>query len=218
GIWTATGLGAAGDLREGSTTARFGYTYYTFFKNGRVLRDLPPEGLLSFKQRFWAQHFVGRFGRYEVRDDAVLLTFPQPGKASVRETLQRRGADLARGETTLTNVLCDEAVLEGTFLRAEWRQLGAYYDKGITFAPDGHFSDLGINSTVNIGWWLGGDCTMRDPTAKPGKGTWRVKSNTLELLYEDGRRRRFGFHLYGDESKDKPKAIVLNGNVLVRRE
>ncbi|MCB9933892.1 MAG: hypothetical protein H6841_10775 [Planctomycetes bacterium] len=216
GIYGASGLGAAGDPREGITTAKFRWRYYTFLADGRVLREIPPEGLLNFRFEFWQQYFVNDCGRYTLKDDVVEMTFTRADGGELKETLKRRGEELLDGDKPYRK-LPGEAGLKGTFMRHDVESLGEYYKVGITFNEDGSFDDAGFNARVNIGWWVGGDCVLRDLEATPGKGTWKVAANTLELLYEDGRRRRFGFHRYTDEPGEAPRLIVLNGNVLLRQ-
>ncbi len=211
GLYGASGLGAAGDPREGITTAKFRWRYFAFFADGRVMRMIPPEGLMCFSFDYWQQRYPGDCGKYTLKDGTVEMAFGE-----LKETLKVKGDELMDGDKPYSK-LAGEAKLSGRFLRHDASNLGETYRKGITFNADGTFDDDGFNSTINVGWWVGGDCVLRDLKAEPGTGAWRIASNTLELLYNDGRRRRFAFHLYTDEPADNPKAIVLNGNVLTQQ-
>ncbi|MBZ0135561.1 MAG: hypothetical protein K8I27_04210 [Planctomycetes bacterium] len=213
GIYGATGLGAAGDPREEITTAKYRWRYYTFFADGRVMRIVPPEGLLCFKFEYWQQRYPGDCGKYALKNDVVEMTFARADGSTWTEKLKRKGDELLDGDKPY-RPLDGRAKLKGTFMRHDVESMGEYYKLGITFKEDSTFDDAGFNSRVNIGWWVGGDCELRDIEVIPGKGTWTVANNTLELLYEDGRRRRFAFHRYPGEPENNPAAIVLNGNVL----
>ena len=215
GIYGATKLSAAGDPREGIGTVDFRWSYYTFFADGRVMRMIPPEGLLSFRFEYWQQHYGRDCGRYVMKEDRVEMTFDLGDGKTDSVTLKRKGADLLDGDKPFAK-LAGTAKLKGKFRRINAEQYSEQRRQEITFHEDGSFEDEGFNSTINIGWWVGGDCSLRDMDPVPGKGKWRAEKNTLELIYEDGRRRRFAFHRYTDQPEDNPKLIVLNGNLLSR--
>lgn len=187
------------------------FKYYTFFPDGRVLRQMPPEGLLSFRYEFWQQHYKFDCGRYKIDGDQVVVTLDRPEGEPEVVKLKREGDILVNGDVKYRPIAQDQPKPEGRWLRMNHEKREELFQLGITFNKDGTFKDEGFNSTTRIGWWCGSDYLLRDVEAGPvaGAGKWRVEKNTLELVYDDGRKRRFGYHMHESDGK---KHLVLNGD------
>jgi hypothetical protein len=194
---------------------RVGYLYLLFFKDGTVFTRIPSEGLLSFDVDFLRQEYPLNFGTYTVKDDLVTVTVGDAANPWVA-TYTRKGDDLDKGEVVYKRIKNDAPDLAGRYMKLGWEVHSEQYRKGITFAKDGTFDDEGFNSMMDLRWWCGGHYWLLEQEAEPGKGKWRVEKNTLELIYEDGRKRRYGFHIHEEEGKDKTKYLVLNSKFMMR--
>jgi hypothetical protein len=51
---------------------------------------------------------------------------------------------------------------------------------------------------------------------RPGKGTYRVVSNSLVLLYADGRKVRANFHLEDHGNKDNVADFIISTRRFVK--
>jgi hypothetical protein len=213
GIYGMPGMRATGV--SGPSANELVFKYYTFFADGRVLRQMPPEGLLSFRFEHWQQYFKFDCGRYKVEGDNVVVTLNRPEGAPEVLTYKREGDALVNGDVKYRLIAPDQPKPEGRWLRHGHEGREERFQLGITFNKDGSFKDEGFNSTTRIGWWCGSDFLLRDVEAgaNPGAGKWRVEKNTLELIYEDGRMRRFGYHV---QESDGRKQMVLNGEYFAR--
>jgi len=52
----------------------------------------------------------------------------------------------------------------------------------------------------------------------PGRGTYRVGSNSLVLLYADGRKVRANFHLADHATKDNVTGFIISTRRFVKVE
>jgi hypothetical protein len=194
---------------------RVGYLYMLFFKDGTMFTRMPSEGLLSFDPAYLRLEYPLNFGTYTVKDDVVTVTTGAAENPYVA-TYTRKGDDLHKGEVVYRHIKDDKPALSGRYMKLGWEATTEKYRKGITFKEDGSFDDEGFNSMMDLRWWCGSYYWLQDSEAEPGKGTWRVEKNTLELIYEDGRKRRFGFHIHEEEGKEKTKYLVLNSKFMMR--
>jgi hypothetical protein len=213
GIYGMPGMRATGV--SGPSANELVFKYYTFFPDGRVLRQMPPEGLLNFRYEHWQQHFKFDCGRYRVEGDTVVVTLDRPDREPEVVTFKRDGETLVNGDVKYRRIAQDQPKPEGRWLRNGHEGREERFRLGITFNKDGSFKDEGFNSTTRIGWWCGSDFLLRDvePGAVPGAGKWRVERNTLELVYEDGRKRRFGYHTHESDGRTY---LLLNGEYFSR--
>lgn len=189
--------------------------YFTFFPDGRLMRLMPPEGLLSFRYEHWQQANPFSCGRYTVAGDEVTITLARPQGEAEIVTFKREGDTLVRGTARYTPAPASPAKPEGRWLRTGWRGRDERFRLGITFGKDGTFKDEGFGCTMRSSWWCSPDYLMRDMEAgpQPGAGSWRIEKNSLELIYADGRKRRYGYDSF---EQDGGKYLVLNGDYLER--
>jgi hypothetical protein len=204
-------------MGSGETVIRSGYRYLLFLKDGRVFNRMPPEGLLSFDIDYWKQEFASNVGTYTVEGDIVTVV-TKSDRLTFTSRLTRKGGDLIEKESAFKPLQDEKPDLRGRYMKTERHKHAERFHKGITFGADGRFEDEGFNAMLDLRWWCGDYFWIKEPSALPGKGTWRVAKHTLELLYEDGRKRRFGFHVHENEGGKGAKYIVLNGHFLDRLE
>ncbi|MCB9893476.1 MAG: hypothetical protein H6839_03400 [Planctomycetes bacterium] len=195
-------------------TFRPGYYYLLFFKDGTVVTRMPPEGLLSLNPEFLKQEFAANFGTYTVKDDVVTVTTGSADAPYVT-TYTRKGGELKKGDAVYRPVKDDKPVLSGRYIYSRWGARDEKYRKSITFNENGSFDDEGFNVLLAARWWCGDAYWLFEQEPEPGKGTWRVEKNTLELIYEDGRKRRYGFHIH-EEDGGKTRSLVLNSKLMIR--
>ncbi len=100
--------------------------------------------------------------------------------------------------------------LEGTFRRADYKTLYAGSQQGITFTPDGRFSDEGVfkAAAVMVRQPVGNGYDFDD--GAPGSGTYRIANYTLELTYSDRKVKRTSIFLEPGASKTGVREFYLN--------
>ncbi len=211
GIYTLSGQRAVS--ADGKTEP--GLWYLTFFADGTVIRQLPPEGLLNFRMDYWRQYYTSDCGTWQINGDSVAVTLARPNGTPESLWFTRKGDTLEDGRLVYRRIADAQPRPEGRYLRQGWETRDKKLQLGITFNADGTFKDEGIGATLALAWWCGSNFVLRDSLAgqKPGQGKWRVAQNTLELIYSDGRKRRIGCHLHETEGT---KYLVLNGELLVK--
>lgn len=105
---------------------------------------------------------------------------------------------------------CNGLRLNGTFKRSDWKE--AYgLKQSISFTPDGAFTDEGALKRTQ--WdFVGAPRPVHDP-GLPGRGSYYIASNSLVLVYDDGRKRRISFcrDFREGASQDPIESYVMNG-------
>lgn len=189
--------------------------YFTFFPDGRVIRQMPPEGLLNFRMDHWQRYYSRDCGTWQINGDSVAISLGNPGGPPEVVWFIRRGDTLVDGRLEYRRVADAQPRPQGRWLRYGWETRDKKQQLGITFNQDGTFKDEGFGSTLLTGWWQGANFVLRDAAigATPGEGKWRVEKNTLELVYSDGRKRRYGCHMHESEGVSY---LVLNGEYMVK--
>jgi len=100
------------------------------------------------------------------------------------------------------------------FYRADWQE-EISVKQGITFSRDGTFTDEGfLSGAISTWWWA--DRGLVNAEFPPGKGTYRVVSNSLVLLYADGRKVRANFHLADPATKDNVTGFIISTRRFVK--
>jgi hypothetical protein len=213
GIWGFQSLVVAGYDAFFLPIYRVGYRYMLFFKDGTMTTRMPPEGLLCLDVPFMRQEFPESFGTYTVKGDEVTVTTGTAESPTIA-AYTRKGDNLVREAAVFKPLRTEPPALKGRWMKLGWEAHSEQYRKGITFADDGTFADEGFNSTMDLRWWCGDYYWLLEQEAEPGKGTWRVEKNTLELIYDDGRKRRYGFHMHVDEKDNSIQHPVLNSKFM----
>jgi len=200
-------------------STRSSYAYVLLFKDGRALLMMPPEGLLSFDLEFWKQEHASRLGRYEVKGETVTVW---DSRGEVKYTFTLKDGDLHLPKVVFRRIKDQKPTLNGRYISIDHERKSWHFRKGITFWPNGAFEDEGFNSTLALRWWCGDWYWQIDSIAYPGRGKWRIENQTLELIYLDGRKRRFGFNLHTkddgtrDMDGEHEKYLVLNSKYMTR--
>lgn len=212
GVWAMPGQRATG--LQGNPYELV-MKYYTFFADGRVIRQMPPEGLLSFRMEHWERYYTRDCGTWQINGDSVDIRLGPPGQQPEVVWFTRKGDTLVDGQVVYRRIADAQPRPEGRWLRVGWQGRDKRFQLGITFNRDGTFKDEGFGATMRFTWWCGADYLLRDMEAgaRPGEGKWRVEKNTLELIYADGRKRRIGCHTWDN---DGTTYLVLNGEYLVK--
>ncbi|MBE7492335.1 MAG: hypothetical protein HS108_11335 [Planctomycetes bacterium] len=189
--------------------------YLTFFPDGRVMRMMPPEGLLNCRVDHWERYYARDCGRWQVNGDSLDIRLGPPGTEPEVIWLTLRGDTLEDRGILYRRVPAAPPRPEGRWLHHDWQAREKKQQLGITFSRDGTFKDEGFGATLRTGWWQGAEFVLQDALIGPktGEGKWRVEKNTLELVYTDGRKRRYGCHMH---EEDGVRYLVLNGEFLVQ--
>lgn len=218
GLWGRASFEVDTLNRFGFTT-RSSYSYVLLFKDGRALTMMPPEGLLSFDLEFWKNEHASKLGRYEVKGETVTVWDAQ---GEVKHTFTLKDGDLHLTKVVFRRIKDQKPTLNGRYISIDHERKSWQFRKAITFWPTGEFEDEGFNSTLGLRWWCGDFYWQIDQPAQPGRGKWRIENQTLELIYLDGRKRRFGFNLHtkDDGTRDMDgvheKYLVLNSKYMTR--
>jgi hypothetical protein len=194
---------------------RVAYLYLLFFKDGTVFTRMPSEGLLCLDVASLKLEHPLSFGSYTVKGDLVTVTTGSAESPTVN-TYTRSGDDLTKGTIAYTRIKDDAPDLAGRYMKLGWDGYASQWRKGITFGADGTFDDEGFNSMLGLRWWCAENYWLLEHEPEPGKGKWRAEKNTLELIYEDGRKRRFGFHMHQDETDKATRYPVLNSYFMTK--
>ncbi len=191
---------------------------WCFFPDGRCYYGMPTEGLDNFSYEY-AQKINPLFCcTYRLEGDDGVITWGDKEKSTT--AFHRSGKDLLIERKDLgigvhkdapSKLLdpCDGLRLGGTFRRFDW-QTPHSPKEGMTFTPDGHFTDEGLLKQME--WrYAGYPHEVHDP-GLPGRGEYHIASNSLVLLYEDGRKKRLNFHrdLTEGAPLDPVESFVMN--------
>ncbi len=217
GVWAYSSLDPE-YVYGGGWSVRTRWHYLIFFRDGRALRRMPPEGLHSFSFDWWKPQLLDYCGTYKVHGDSVEITWEMRDGQTHKQTVTRSGDDLKDHSRVFRRPPRDGAKLQGRYLTGIRNKQDAESVPGMTFREDGTFVDEGMLWMFNTSWWCGGDYWLNDGKNQTGgKGTWRVADWTLELIYEDGRKRRFGFHL-DPADPGNAKVLSVNGQLIGRHD
>lgn len=216
GMWGRWGMVTDGYYMDGFGNYwpkwRTGYYYLVFFKDGTMTTRMPPEGGLGLDVPFMRLEFPDYFGTYTVKGDQVTVTTGPKENPTVK-VYTLSGDELKHEAAVFRPLRKDAPVLKGRYMMLEWESRQPEFRKGITFAEDGTFDDEGFNSMLHHRWWCGDWYWLVEQGAEPGKGKWTIRENTLELVYTDGRKLRYGFHVHQNEA-DKKSYLVVNSKFM----
>lgn len=190
------------------------HTYWCFFPDGRCYYSMPTEGLDNFSY----DYVKGMNGlwccTYKLKGDDGVITW---GTGGTTVSFRRAGRTLLiKRETDVYELLdpCNGLKLEGTYKREDWQE-EISPKEGITFSRDGSFVDEGfLGGAITTWWWA--DRGLVDAKFSPGKGSYRVVSNSLVLLYADGRKVRANFHLADHATKDNVTGFLISTRRFVK--
>jgi hypothetical protein len=217
GLYHMQDLGARRSVISGLAVTSIKHTYWSFFPDGRCYYSIPAEGLENFSYDYLRQQDNGFCCTYKLEGDDGIITWGSKDHPTIG--FRRVGKQLAiQRDADVYDLLdpCDGLRLSGTFRRYDWES--EYSPKeGITFAPDGTFADEGfLHGAMSMWWWA--DRGFVDAELPPGRGAYHVASNSLALLYDDGRKLRVNFHLADEVSRDDVTAFLINTWRYVRVE
>jgi len=192
--WTAD-KGAGYDvLQKKFVLATLGSHFLTFLPDGGFYQKQPPEGLANFDVALWRKRHPLLAGSYRMNDDGTGTSTCRNGAndADVERKLKREGDKIwHNGEGPYFRMdSCDGFDLTGTWRRRDdadekWKMGWA------TFKKDGTFEEHSFLHAAQVEWQFEREHrsrVMAEQTA--GRGTWKLGNYTLELIYEDGRKRR----------------------------
>jgi hypothetical protein len=189
-------------------------TYWCFFPDGRCYYSMPTEGLDNFNYDYVKGMNELWCCTYKLIGDDGIITW---GTGGTTVAFRRSGKSLLIGRNSEAHELldpCNGLTLEGTFRRDNWQD-EISVKQGITFSRDGTFTDEGFLSGGISTWWRA-DRGLVEAKFSPGRGTYRVVSNSLVLLYSDGRKVRANFHLADQAAKDNVTGFVISTRRFVK--
>lgn len=208
GVYHMQDLGSERSVISGNAVTTIKHTYWCFFPDGRCYYSLPAEGLDNFNYDYLKAMNQLFCCTYKLDGDNGVITW---GKGSSTVGMRRAGKTLLiKSESDVYQPLdsCDGLKLEGTYRRYDWQDEYSP-GEGITFSRDGTFADEGfLRGAVTMWWWARRGYV--EATFRPGNGTYRLASNSLVMLYADGRKLRANFHLADDATRDDAKAFLIN--------
>jgi len=189
-------------------------TYWCFFPDGRCYYSMPTEGLDNFNYEYVKGMNALWCCTYKLKGDDGTITW---GTGGTTVGFRRSGKTLLIARDSDAYELldpCNGLTLEGTYKRVDWRD--EYSPKqGITFSRDGTFVDEGfLSGAITSWWWV--DRGLVDAKFPPGKGTYRMVSNSLVLLYADGRKVRANFHLADHSDKGNVTDFIISTRRFVK--
>ncbi len=208
GIWEglSRGLSAA---PTGGTQLGVSRRQITFYPDGRVHSRVPEGGLEGFDRDASERAAPSLWGRYQQ---------VSPGRWSIRWNEASRPVEVRREGDGLRvdgEVVFPVATLEGMRLDGTYRlrSAGADVPFSLTLRADGRFRDdelIGALAYENI--------AMPVPrTIAGGAGVYRIRRNTLELAYDDGRHVFVAIHASPEAARATPvSAISISGWPLER--
>jgi hypothetical protein len=190
------------------------HTYWCFFPDGRVYYSMPTEGLDNFNYDYVKGMNALWCCTYKLKGDDGTITW---GTGGTTVGFRRSGRTLLIGRDSDAYDLlapCNGLALEGTYRREDWQD-EISPKEGITFSRDGTFVDEGfLGGAITTWWWA--DRGLVDAKFPPGNGTYRVVSNSLVLLYTDGRKVRANFHLADQATKDNVTGFLISTRRFVK--
>ena len=190
------------------------HRYWCFFPDGRCYYSMPTEGLDNFNYDYVKGMNDLWCCTYKLEGEDGVITW---GTGGTTVAFKRAGQKLLIGtDADVYDLLdpCDGLVFEGTYRREDWQDEYSLKE-GITFSRDGTFVDEGFLGGALSSWWWA-DRGLVDVKSAPGKGTYHVASNSLVLLYADGRKARCNLHLPAQVTRDDPTAFVISTRRFVK--
>lgn len=167
-----------------------GPKYITFFPDARVFEGIPDSGMDGLDEDAEIRFHSTGWGTYTLDGDTGKITLGPTVVWPIRaypDRIEIRGERYTKMESG------DGVPLSGTFRRAGYQTLFAGAQQGITFMPNGRFKDEGIFKAAFVQHRTSRGYEFDD--GAPGTGTYRVRHYSLELTYDDGRRKRAVFYL-----------------------
>ncbi len=190
--------------------AEKGYKLLTFFADGCVYFGLPEEGLENFKYEYWEKKYPLCRGTYKLAGGEGEVVTGDPDLPKSEMTI--KGEEIQIGDMKFQKLdPLNGLVLEGTFRRSDHQLTG--HTEGITLKKDRTFKDEGVLHRTSAKWWLGNDNLVDN--GAPGEGKYRIANNTLELIFQDGRKRRIAFWVAPGTAKVNPDLIWINNYAFV---
>jgi hypothetical protein len=193
---------------------KVGYKYVVFFPDGRFSEGFPGEGLDQLDEDTAMRRNPVGWGSYQMSGELGRITFlktdphdKQPIVWSIREI---SGGLEVQGDKYYPIERSDGLKLQGTFRRADYKSLSVGARQGITFFPDGRFSDEGVFKAAFV--------MVRNPISghddfddgAPGRGTYRIENFTLQLNYANGRTKRTSLFIEPGKPRTDVSEIKLN--------
>ncbi len=208
GLYRAVGV-VSGD--PFSARARIGYKFVVFLPDGRFKESIIDEGLDHLDEDAEIRWNPVGWGTYELRGDVGRIVFP-PDQYSKEPIIWPFKAYpdrlVVRGDTYTLLDHCNDLRLAGTFRRADYQTTYAAR-QGITFTPDGKFTDEGVFAAAGVMVRKPGGGYDFDDGA-PGSGTYRIANYTIELTYANGRVKRTSFYIEPGTARDNVREFYLN--------
>lgn len=214
GIYHRLAMATELSVTAGRSVTRVKHTYWCFFPDGRCYYSMPAEGLDNFNY----DNVKGMNGlwccTYKLKGDDGIITW---GTGGTTVGFRRTGKTLLIARDSDVYELlapCNGLTLEGTYRPEDWQDEFSS-KKGIIFSRDGTFVDEGfLGGAISTWWWAGRG--MVNAKFPPGNGTNRVVSNSLVLLFADGRKVRANFHLADQATKDNVTGFVISTRRFVK--
>jgi hypothetical protein len=194
GVWWTADKGSGYNVVTGKfEVATPGDHYALFLRDGGCYERRPVEGLANFDLAIWLQRHPMLAGRYKLDGGEGVITCRNAD--NTKDALYKLKVDgdkiwIAGKGPYFKMDPCDGFDLAGTWKR--WDHETEHAPQGwATFRKDGTFEEDGLLYAAQVEWQFdrkGRALVMAE--AVPGKGKWTIGNHTLELIYEDGRRRR----------------------------
>lgn len=194
GVWWTADKGSGYNLVTGRyEVASLGDHYAVFLGDGGYYEHRPVEGLANFDLQVWLRRHPLLAGRYALDGGAGVITCRNAD--NTKDAVYKLKVDgdkvwIADKGPYFRMDPCDGFDLEGTWKRTDHEQERAPQGWG-TFRKDGTFEEEGLLYAGQVEWSFerpGRPTVMAE--AVPGKGRWKIGRYTLELIYDDGRKRR----------------------------
>jgi hypothetical protein len=175
--------------------------YLCFSPEGLVYTGMPTGGTVSL---FAEPDDSPNYGRYTPGDgDAFTIAWNFDKTLNRRITHRGRrlpdGTVEVNGETYRPLPPCDDLKLDGTY---SWKWGGG--ESVVRFSRDGRFTERGLREAVTDDDRVHPDWPKMPPQ---GSGKYSIRSNTLELQYDNGPTRRI-FFVTRDDGK---QTLSING-------
>jgi hypothetical protein len=193
---------------------KVGYKYVVFLADGRFSEGFPDQGLDQLDEDMEIRRNPVGWGAYEMSGEVGRITFlktdPTEKEPIVWAMREISGGVEVHGDKYYPMDPCNGLTLQGTFRRADYKTLSAGAQQGITFSRDGRFIDEGVLKAafVMVRSPISGHYDFDD--GAPGRGTYRIANNTLELNYSNGRTKRTSFLIDPGKSKTDVPQFLLN--------
>jgi len=202
------------DVPAARFVLRAKFIYWCFFPDGRCYYSMPTDGLDNFNYDYVKGMNDLWCCTYKLEGDNGVITW---GRGGTTVPFRRVGKTLAiKTDADVYELLdpCNGLTLEGTYRRLDWQD--EYSSKeGITLSRDCTFMDEGfLGGAISTWWWA--DRGLVNAKFHPGKGTYCVASNSLVLLYADGRKVRANFHLANHATKDNVTGFLISTRRFVK--